>query len=151
MKMFKKSMLVAAVLFAGCMLFFNGCSDANSKKTVGAESTKKGFDQKDMKSTAKALIQAIIDGDGETYWKLLAPDCKKEMIDEVGSESIAKAAFIEGIAESTNSGSEEMDMKKCLESDAALEEFIRESGKCFVKIKGKWYFNPSGDEEAGEE
>lgn len=149
--MFKK-VLLSAVMLMGVAVFFGGCSDSGKAGAVSTGTEKKAkFDQTDMKSTAKALIQAIIDGDGETYWKLLAPDCKKEMIDEVGSESIAKAAFIEGIAESTNSGSEEMDMKKCLESDAALEEFIRESGKCFVKIKGKWYFNPSGDEEAGEE
>lgn len=145
--MFKK-VLLSAVMLMGVAVFFGGCSDSGKAGAVSTGTEKKAkFDQTDMKSTARELIRATIECDGEAYWNLLAPGFKQEMIEEVGSEKIAKTAFIEGIEESTNSGSDVLDMKKCLESDENLEAFIKESGDGFVQIKGKWYFDPSAGED----
>ena len=96
--------------------------------------------QSTKEEAAESFCTAVANGDGNTVWELVSPAEKREMIEEMGSEAAAKAAFAKEF-------SPDAEGQAMLKDPAQRSIFINmmksavDGNNAWVKSNGKWYIN----------
>ena len=128
------------------------CSVSFTVEAASWNSSRKQVDLSSKEAVIEQFFVALTNKDMNLLWNIVSPEKQKAAIEEHGSASAAKNIWRKEIY----SDLKEEDLKtirEVLKSDHLRKEFIKEMladesvSSDFIKVRGKWYWNPSDDKE----